>query len=80
MPHCRPETTFDIKYFTRERRRVHLPAINTGARKRVLVDARADPAIDPPPVPAARARFQRLQGDGATRVVSLLDEANNGYT
>ena len=54
VPHGRPETTFDIKYFTRERRRVHLPAINTGARKHLLVDARAEATISPAPAPGTR--------------------------
>ena len=80
VPHGRPETTFDIKYFTRERRRVHLPAINTGARKHVLVDARAEATISPAPLPGVRAPFQRLSGEGSTRIVPLLDEVNNGYT
>ena len=80
VPHGRPETTFDIKYFTRERRRVHLPAINTGARKHLLVDARAEATISPAPVPGTRAPFQRLSGAGSTRIVPLLDEVNNGYT
>jgi hypothetical protein len=80
VPHGRPETTFDIAYFKRERRRVHLPAINTGARKHVLVDARAEATISPAPLPGARAPFQRLAGPGATRIVPLLDEVNGGYT
>ena len=80
VPHGRPETTFDIKYFTRERRRVHLPAINTGARKHLLVDARAEATISPAPLPGTRAPFQRLSGEGSTRIVPLLDEVNNGYT
>lgn len=80
VPHSRPETTFDIKYFTRERRRVHLPAINTGARKHLMVDPRSEAVSSPAPTPGTRAPFQRLQGAGATRIVPLLDEVNNGYT
>ncbi len=75
IPHGRPETTFDIKYFPRERRRVHEAAVNTGPRREYSVDPRAEALlVGAPPAPGVRAGAQ------SWRKVSVLHDTNNGYT
>ena len=76
IPHARPETTFDIKYFTRERRRAHEPALNTAPRKHLAVNPRTD-GVEGAPLPGSRAR---VQGAAGVTFVKLLDDTNNGYT
>ncbi len=76
IPHGRPETTFDIKYYTRERRRAHEPALQLAPRKLYSIDPRSAAALEgPPAAPGARAALQ-----GRARIVPLLDDTNNGYT
>jgi hypothetical protein len=84
VPHGRPETTFDIKYFTRERRRVHEAAVNTGPRKEYALDPRAAECAAVGgaggiPAQGVRSSLQEWHAGGMRRV-SLLDDTNNGYT
>ncbi len=73
IPHGRPETTFDIKYFTRERRRVHAPLVNLGAVKREAVAITPAAAGAPvPPTPGTRAKMQEWHLGRKSRMVSLI--------
>jgi hypothetical protein len=82
VPHGRPETTFDIKYFTRERRRVHQPLVNLGAMRRenVAVPAVAPPVEGTAAAPGVRAKMQEWHLGKQARMVPLIDDVNGGYT
>ena len=82
VPHARPETTYDIKYFPRERRRVHAPLWNVGAvtTRMVAVGGPAGPLAEPAPTAGARAALQEWHTGKDVRAVPLLDDVNNGYT
>jgi len=82
VPHARPETTYDIKYFPRERRRVHAPLWNVGAvtTTAFLVGKPAGPLSEPAPVAGVRAPMQEWHTGKGARMVPLLDDVNGGYT
>jgi len=80
VPHARPETTFDIKYFTRERRRVHDPAVTLAPLKEYVVDPRSAEPVSGTALPGTRSRLQQGYAAGGVKTVSLLDDTNNGYT
>jgi hypothetical protein len=82
VPHARPETTFDIKYYTRERRRVHAPALNLGGTKlEEFVVKPAAPMAAPFAAAGIRADIQNSHQKGSkVAVVPLTDEENGGYT
>ena len=81
VPHARPETTFDIKYFPRERRRVHSPLWNVGAVKTTqFAITPAVPLTASAPLPGTRAAIQEWHTGKGVRAVPLLDNEGNGYT
>jgi hypothetical protein len=83
VPHARPETTYNIKYFPRERRRVHSPLWNVGAvtTTQFVVGQPAGPLSESAALPGVRSACQEWHtGKSGARMVPLLDDENNGAT
>ena len=82
IPHARPETTFDIKYYTRDRRRTFVNAYNPGSVKTeaFVVTPAMGPITEPLPTAGTRAAVQQWYAGKRARKVDLTDDANNGYT
>jgi hypothetical protein len=82
VPHARPETTFDIKYYTRDRRRAYVSALNPGSVKReafVVASATAAEYQQPLPTAGTRAAIQEWHTGKRARKVALTDDVKNGY-